>query len=130
MKALMTAVTLAALACAPAMAQDAPKFFKDTLPSYALDEAMSFRGALSGEESPLDAKTTQLIQLGVSAQIPCEYCVYAHTRGAKAAGATDEEIKAAVAAAGAIRLWSTVLNGMQYDMDAFTAEADELIPVN
>ena len=40
-------------------------------------------------------KTKQLIGLAVAAQIPCAYCVYAHTKFAKAAGATDAQIKEA-----------------------------------
>lgn len=130
MKTLVTAVTLAALACGTGWAQDAPKFFKDTFPSYALGPAMEMKGALEGDQAAIDGKTMQLIQVGVAAQIPCAYCVYAHTRMAKAAGATDDEIKAAVAAAADVRMWSTVLNGMAYDMGAFTAEVDELVPVN
>ena len=130
MKTLMTAVTLAALACAPAMAQDAPDFMKQTYPSYALDQATGLVGALEGDQAAIDGKTMQLIQLGVAAQIPCDYCVYYHRRAAKAAGASDEEIKAAVAAAADTRLWSTVLNGADYDMEAFKAEVDQLIPTN
>jgi AhpD family alkylhydroperoxidase len=94
MKTLITAVTLAALACGTAMAQDAPKFFKDTYPGYALGPAMGLKGALEGDQAAIDGKTMQLVQIGVAAQIPCAYCVYAHTRMARAAGATDEEIKA------------------------------------
>ena len=85
---------------------------------------------LEGDKAAIDGKTMQLIQLGVSAQIPCTYCVYYHTRAAKAAGASDAEIKAAIAAAADTRMWSTVLNGNAYDMNAFKAEVDSLIPLN
>jgi AhpD family alkylhydroperoxidase len=64
--------------------------------------------------------------LGVSAQIPCGYCVYAHAKNARAAGATEAQVREAVAAAGAVRMWSTVLHGMNYDYDKFTAEVDEM----
>ena len=57
------------------------------------------------------AKTKQLIALGVAAQIPCAYCVYATTKGAKAAGATDAQIKEAIATAALVRFNSTMLNG-------------------
>ena len=130
MKTLLTAVALTALAWVPAAAQDAPDFMKQTYPDYALDEALGLMGALEGEGSALEAKTTQLVQLGVAAQIPCEYCVYYHTRAARAAGASDAEIRAAVAAAADTRMWSTVLNGMAYDLEAFKAETDELVPTN
>jgi AhpD family alkylhydroperoxidase len=123
MKPLLLAGILA-LSTTVASAQDAPKFFADTYPEHALDEAMTWYGKLNGEGSALDAKTTELVMLGVAAQIPCNYCVHAHSAGAKAAGATEEEIRTAVAAAAAVRMWSTVLNGMDYDYDAFVAELD------
>ena len=59
----------------------------------------------------LDAKTKQLIALGVAAQIPCAYCVYTHTKAAKATGATDAQIKEAIATAALVRFNSTMLNG-------------------
>ena len=130
MKTFMAAVALTALACGPAIAQDAPDFMKNTYPDYALDQAMGLVGALEGDQAAIDGKTMQLIQLGVAAQIPCDYYVYYHRRAAKAAGASDDEIKAAVAAAADTRLWSTVLNGADYDMEAFKAEVDRLIPTN
>ncbi len=130
MKTLLAAVALGALAFGPAAAQDVPKMFSETYPPYALDQAMGLVGALEGDQAAIDGKTMQLIQLGVAAQIPCDYCVYYHRRAAKAAGASDDEIKAAVAAAADTRMWSTVLNGNDYDMEAFKAEVDQLIPTN
>lgn len=130
MKTLMAAVAVSGLACGPAMAQDAPDFAKETYPSYALEEVMGLLGALEGDQAALDSKTMQLVQLGVAAQIPCDYCIYYHKRAARAAGATDDELRAAIAAAADTRMWSTVLNGMEYDMEAFTAETDQLIPTN
>ena len=130
MKKFLAAIALIAFTCAPAVAQDAPAFAKKNYPGYALNEAMALMGALGGKESALDAKTQQLISLGVAAQVPCTYCVYFHTRAARAAGATDAEIMAAVAAAADTRMWSTVLNGMAYDFDAFTTEIDKMIPIN
>jgi AhpD family alkylhydroperoxidase len=47
----------------------------------------------------------------VSAQIPCAYCVYATTKAAKAAGATDAQIKEAIATAALVRFNSTMLIG-------------------
>ena len=130
MEKLWTAVTLAALACGTATAQDAPTMYQETYPEYALGPAMDLLGALEGDQAAIDGKTMQLVQLGVAAQIPCSYCVYYHTRAAKAVGASEAEIKAAVAAAADVRMWSTVLNGNAYDMEAFKAEVDELIPMN
>jgi AhpD family alkylhydroperoxidase len=130
MKTILTSATLAALVCGSAFAQDAPEMYKQTYPDYALGPAMDLLGALEGDGAAIDFKTMQLIQLGVAAQIPCTYCIYYHTRAAKSAGATSEEIKAAVAAAADTRMWSTVLNGNAYDMETFKAEVDSLVPLN
>jgi AhpD family alkylhydroperoxidase len=74
------------------------------------------------DKTALNAKTKELIGLAVAAQIPCSYCVYAHTQAAKRAGATDEEIREAVAMAAVTRHWSTFLNGMQVDLPTFKKE--------
>ena len=109
-----------------AQAGDVPKFFAETYPEHALAAALEARSVLEGEQAALDVKTRELIALGVAAQIPCSYCSYAHTSKARAAGASEAEIREAVATAATVRQWSTVLNGMQYDMDAFTKEYDQL----
>src|SRR5207237_4017468 len=79
----------------------------------------AFWGSVTGLEmnpaTKLDGKTKELIGLAVAAQIPCEYCIYFHTEAAKLDGATDEEIKEAIAMAGLTRLGSTSLNGNQTD---------------
>ena len=72
----------------------------------------------------LDGKTKELIGLAVAAQIPCQYCIYAHTVGARHAGATDEQIKEAIAASALVRKMSTELNGNQYDMAEFKKQID------
>ena len=62
----------------------------------------------------------------VAAQVPCEYCVYFHTKAAKKFGATDAEIREAIAQAAQVRKWSTILNGSNYDDDAFEKEVDAM----
>ena len=118
--------SIVCLATAPVAAQQAPDFFQNTYPEHALQAALEARGVLEGEDAALDAKTRELIALGVAAQIPCSYCVYAHDRNARAAGATEQEIREAVATAATTRQWSTVLNGMAYDLHAFKAEVDAM----
>lgn len=76
---------------------------------------MNPRTALSGKEK-------ELIGLAVAAQIPCPYCIYAHTESAKANGASDQEIKEAIAMSALTRHWSTFLNGAQIDMEGFKRE--------
>lgn len=78
-------------------------------------------------DTALDGKTKELIGLAVAAQIPCEYCIYFHTAAAKLNGATDEEVKEAIAMAAITRHWSTVLNGSMIDMQSFRHEADQIL---
>ena len=47
----------------------------------------------------LPGRTKELVGLGVAAQIPCKYCIYAHTEFAKLNGASDAEVGEAVAMA-------------------------------
>lgn len=86
-----------------------------------------FKSMQLNPESKLDSKTKELLGLAVSAQIPCHYCIYFHTAAAKLNGATDEEIREAVAMASIVRHWSTVLNGMQVDEATFRKETDDIL---
>ena len=145
-------VTLAATAIAagavigltsPAAAQDAsaqatyrdieqtlgsvPGFFKQ-FPETAIAGAWAeFKSLQLNPKTKLDGKTKELIGLAVSAQIPCQYCIYFHTAVAKANGATDEEVREAVAMSAVVRHWSTVLNGMQVDLAGFKRETDTVL---
>ena len=130
MRKLLIAVTVMMLPVFGANAQNAPKFFADTYPAHALPEAMAAYGALGNDNASLDAKTRELVGLAVAAQIPCTYCVYAHMNKARAAGATEAEIREAVAVAAMVRHWSTVPNGMAYDLEAFKTEYDALVAGN
>ena len=60
---------------------------------------------------------------------PCEYCIWADTEAARAAGASDEEIREAVAVAATGRYWSTMLNGLQVDLPTFKQEFGALMGV-
>jgi AhpD family alkylhydroperoxidase len=68
----------------------------------------------------------ELIGLAVAAQIPCHYCTYFHTEAARMNGASDEQIKEAVAMSAITRHWSTVLNGSQIAPADFQREADQI----
>jgi AhpD family alkylhydroperoxidase len=129
MKRLISAFTLAALAVGAsiALAQEPPKFYKDTYPEFALKSRLAAEDVLAGDDAKLDGKTRELIALAVAAQIPCAYCVYFHDKNARAKGASDAEVREAVATSAHVRHWSTVLNGMAYDLDAFKAEVDALM---
>jgi AhpD family alkylhydroperoxidase len=101
-----------------------PSFFK-AFPESGISGAWAeFKGIQLNPNTALNGKTKELVGLAVAAQIPCEYCIYFHTAAAKANGATDEEIREAVAMSAIVRHWSTVLNGMQVDYPQFKQEVD------
>ena len=122
MRTLLASAGLAlmlALATQPSVsAQEAPAWMKQTLPDQVLKPHWDEQLAVMNPKGALDGKTKQLIALGVAAQIPCTYCVFAHTKFAKAAGATDDQIKEAIATAALVRFNSTMLNGSDGGRDS------------
>jgi AhpD family alkylhydroperoxidase len=121
---LALTMVLASLSIQPANAQGAPEWMKQTYPEAGLNAAWEEYKAIYNPKGALDAKTKELIGLAVAAQIPCQYCVYGHTAFAKKAGATDAQIKEAIAAAALTRKWSTVTNGTAYDFAKFRQQVD------
>jgi AhpD family alkylhydroperoxidase len=106
-----------------------PSFFK-AFPEAGIAGAWAeFKAIQLSPKTKLDGKTKELIGLALASQIPCQYCVYFHTAAAKLNGATDEDIREAVAMAAIVRHWSTVLNGMQVDLAAFKQETDTVLRI-
>jgi AhpD family alkylhydroperoxidase len=99
-----------------------PQFFRD-FPEGALPGTWQEMKSLQmNPKTALSGKDKELIGLAVAAQIPCQYCIEAHTEFAKLNGASQKEIGEAVAMAGLTRHWSTFLNGIQTDEAKFRAE--------
>ena len=142
-----TAVALAlagTLAFRPAMAQDAgeaayrdmqqtlgvvPGFFRQFPAAGIAGAWQEFKTVQLNPNTELSGKVKELIGLAVAAQVPCVYCIYAHTAAAKANGATDGEIREAVAMAAITRHWSTVLNGAQVDLATFKSDFDTVLRI-
>lgn len=104
-----------------------PGFFK-MFPEAGIAGAWGeFKTVQLNPNTKLNGKVKELIGLAVAAQVPCSYCVYFHTAAAKANGASDEEIREAVAMAAITRHWSTVLNGTQVDLATFQRETDTVL---
>jgi AhpD family alkylhydroperoxidase len=83
------------------------------------------KGLQLSSTTAIPPKYKELIGLAVASQIPCQYCVTFHTTVLKElAGASSAEVEESIVMAGIVRHWSTVLNGMQLDRDAFRAEVD------
>ena len=123
-------ISAIALLSTSALAEGPPQFYAKTFPQHALTDMLQADKTLTGPEAELQSKTRELIALGVAAQIPCAYCVYVHDKKARAQGASEAEIREAVATAAHVRHWSTVLNGMAYNLEAFKAEVDSLLASN
>ncbi len=104
-----------------------PRFIR-AIPERALPGAwLELKSVQMNPRTALPGKVKELIGLAVAAQIPCRYCVYAHTEFARLQGATDAEVGEAVAVAALARHWSTFLNGIQTDEKAFRAEIARLV---
>jgi AhpD family alkylhydroperoxidase len=99
------------------------KFPQEALPGV-WDEMKSFQ---LNPGTALPGRSKELIGLAVAAQIPCHYCIYAHTEFAKLNGASETEIGEAVAMAAMTRHWSTFLNGIQTDEGKFRGEIAKLV---
>jgi AhpD family alkylhydroperoxidase len=99
-----------------------PEFVK-AVPKAAIAGAWREEKDLElSDKTALPPKVKALISLAVAAQIPCEYCIYADTKMARQFGASDEEVKEAVAMSALTRHWSTILNGNQIDFAQFKKE--------
>jgi AhpD family alkylhydroperoxidase len=119
----------AALAQIEAVFGKVPAFL-DLYPRAALPGAWQVMSALGSDATELEPKVKELVSLAVAAQIPCGYCVWAHSEAAKAAGASQGEIAEAVALAAQVRHWSTIAHGMQIDLDRFKADMAAILPAS
>lgn len=97
------------------------------LPAHVRASAWGWFKSMSDPDASLPPKYGELVSLGVAAQIPCEYCVYAHSTMAKMFGATDAEVQEAVMKGAETRHWSTILNGNLVSFDDFKAEWDAML---
>jgi AhpD family alkylhydroperoxidase len=79
------------------------------------------------DKTALSGKVKELIGLGVSAQIPCHYCILFHTEAARINGATETEIQEAIFMASLTRQGSTLLNGANLDTHTFDKELKDIV---
>jgi AhpD family alkylhydroperoxidase len=86
-----------------------------------------FRDVQLSPATATSGKNKELMGLAVAAQVPCRFCVIAHTEFAKLNGATDAEITEALAMASFTRDMSTLLNGMQVDEAQYRKDVDRLV---
>ena len=105
-----------------AMSGAVPSFVEGVADAALPGMWKTLKGLTFSPDTALDSKTKALVSLAVSAQIPCEYCVFMDTGMARQAGATDQEIAEAVAIAAQTRAWSTIFHGTQVDLEQFKVE--------
>lgn len=99
-----------------------PRFFQKMADAAVGGMWTEMKGLQLNPNSALTGKTKELVGLGVSGQVPCRYCAYAHTEFAKLNGASSAEIAEAVAVAGLSRQFTAYTHGTR--VDETTARAD------
>jgi len=103
-----------------------PEFFR-SVPDYLLPtEWASFKSLELSDTTAIPNKYKELIGLAVSGATRCKYCAYFHTEAAKLFGATQDEITETALIAKNTMGWSTYLNTLQFDYDAFVTEFDQV----
>ena len=94
--------------------------FNEMYPKIIAEDAAEYFdefNLLFSEDSPIASKEARLVAVAVSAAIRCEYCITAQVHSAKTAGATDDEIKAAIQIAAEIQRFSTLLYGNDFGVE-------------
>jgi AhpD family alkylhydroperoxidase len=62
-------------------------------------------------DGAIPARTKELIAVAVAMTTQCAYCIDIHTRKARAAGCTDQEIAEAILVAAALRAGGAITHG-------------------
>src|SRR3954463_2265203 len=103
-----------------------PEFMK-RVPDYLIpSEWASFKSLELSDQTAIPNKYKELIGLAVSGATRCRYCAYFHTEAARLFGATEDEIVETAMIAKNTMGWSTYLNTLQFDYDAFVTEFDQI----
>ena len=78
------------------------------------------------DKTALSVKNKDLISLAIAAQTSSRLTIWSYTKCARANGASEAEVKEAVAMAALARHWSTFFNGIQLDEGKFRGEIGKL----
>ncbi len=109
-----------------AMMGSVPVMF-EKMPMQVRVSAWELFKSINNPKTAIPSKYGELIGLAVAAQIPCEYCIIAHTTLAKLFGATDEEVEEAITKGAETRFLSTILNGSLVDIESFKTDWNKTI---
>jgi AhpD family alkylhydroperoxidase len=72
---------------------------------------LGLNAIVAREDGAIPRKYRELIAIAVSVTTQCPYCIEAHAKGAKAAGATREEVAEAALLAAALRAGGAATHG-------------------
>lgn len=72
---------------------------------------LAFDHAAKRTDGHLGAKTRELVSLAVALTTQCAYCLDVHTRAARKAGMTAEELAEVIAVSAAVRAGATMAHG-------------------
>jgi AhpD family alkylhydroperoxidase len=103
-----------------------PSFVKAMPPNLVPGVWREARDFEMSDKTALSAKNKGLIGLAIAAQMPSRLTVWSYTKCARSSGASEAEVKEAVAMAALARHWSTFFNGIQLDEAKFRAEIGKL----
>lgn len=104
-----------------------PRFFDAMADSVLPGAWEEMKGLQLNPSTALPGRTKELIGLAVAAQVPCRYCILAHTEFAQLNGATQTQLAEAIALAGLERHASAYLYGSQIDEARFRAEVARMV---
>jgi AhpD family alkylhydroperoxidase len=104
-----------------------PRFFQVMADAAVGGAWAEMKGLQMNPNSALPGKTKELVGLAVAAQVPCRYCVFAHTEFAKLNGASEAEVAEAVAVGALARQFSAYTNGLAIDEATFQADLRRLL---
>jgi AhpD family alkylhydroperoxidase len=104
-----------------------PRFFQRMADAAVSGMWTEMKGLQLNPNSALTGKTKELIGLGVSGQVPCRYCAYAHTEFAKLNGATSAELAEATAVAGLSRQFTAYTHGNRVDEATSRADLQRIV---
>lgn len=100
--------------------------FMQLLPDSTLGAEWELFKASQMETGAIPNKYRELIGVAISGVTKCRYCAFYHTELAKLNGATEAEIEDAVHFAKQTAGWSTYVNGLQVDFEAFQQDVLEV----
>ncbi len=93
--------------------------FNKMYPKQIAPAAADYFGAFNSlfTDGPIASKEARLVAISASAAMRCEYCITAQVHLAKKAGASDDEVKAAIQIAAEVARFSTLLYGNEFGQD-------------